>query len=121
MLHPEARQLLDLMASRGLPPTHTLTAADARKLYLERRFFTQPDAPAVAEVKDLQAPGAAGPSPLRLYRPALGGPALPVLVYFHGGGWVIGNIETHDVLCRQLANASEIGRASCRERVLVQV
>ena len=117
MLHPEARQLLDLIASRGLPPTQTLTAADARKLYLERRFFTQPDAPAVAEVKDLQAPGAAGPIPLRFYRPAVGGPALSVLVYFHGGGWVIGNIETHDVLCRQLANASGCAVVSVDYRV----
>lgn len=117
MLHPEARQLLDLMASRGLPPTHTMAASDARKLYLERRFFTQPDAPVVAEVKDLNAPGAAGPIPLRLYRPAVGGPALPVLVYFHGGGWVIGNIDTHDVLCRQIANASGCAVVSVDYRV----
>ncbi|RYF34271.1 MAG: alpha/beta hydrolase [Comamonadaceae bacterium] len=104
MLHPQARALIDLMAERGVPPTHTLSPTDARNFYRERRTFTQPDAPQVAEVRDVMA----GSIPLRLYRPAgsTGGAALPVLVYYHGGGWVIGDLDTHDVLCRQLANAS---------------
>jgi acetyl esterase len=71
-------------------------------MYRDRRAFTQPDAPAVAEVRDLRSDSGV---PLRLYRPqATGGGAasLPVLVYFHGGGWTIGDLETHDVLCRQL-------------------
>jgi acetyl esterase len=62
----------------------------------------------VASVRGLEARGPAGPIPLRSYRP-LGSVApdtLPVLVYFHGGGWVIGDLDTHDVLCRQLANQS---------------
>jgi acetyl esterase len=101
MLDPQARALLDLITERQVPPTHTLSPADARRLYRERRSFTQPDAPAVAEVRELQADGGI---PLRLYRPAAG--VLPLLVYFHGGGWTIGDLETHDVLCRQLAHAS---------------
>jgi acetyl esterase len=108
MLHPQARALLDLIESRGVPPTHTLTPADARALYRERRAYTQPDAPAVAQVRELAAEGVHGAIPLRAYRPA-GAPAhalLPVLVYFHGGGWVIGDLDTHDVLCRQLANGA---------------
>jgi acetyl esterase len=60
----------------------------------------------VAETRDLTAPGPAGPIPLRLYRPAAEG-ALPVLVFFHGGGWVVGDIETHDTVCRHLANRAE--------------
>ena len=48
MLDPQARALLDLMAANGVPPVHTLTPADARRFYLERRFFTQPEPPAVA-------------------------------------------------------------------------
>jgi acetyl esterase len=110
MLHPQARALLDLMAARGVPPTHTLTPADARALYRDRRAYTQPDAPPVAEVRALAADGPHGAIPLRLYRPPLREASdarlLPVLVYFHGGGWVIGDLDTHDVLCRQLANAS---------------
>jgi acetyl esterase len=100
MLDPQARALLDLMIERKVPPTHTLSPADARRMYLERKNFTQPDPPAVAEVRELTA----GNIPLRLYRPAAG--VLPLVVYFHGGGWVIGDRDTHDVLCRTLATNS---------------
>ena len=103
MLDPQAKALIDLIAERGLPPTHTLSPADARAFYRERRTFSQPAARAMAEVRDLAAPGPLGDIPLRLYRPA-GLPSLaPALVYFHGGGWVIGDLDTHDVLCRELA------------------
>ncbi len=111
MLHPQARALLDFIEQRGVPPVHTLSPAEARSMYRERRFFTQPDAPPVALVQDLQAPGPHGAIPLRLYKPLVStgttsGNRLPVLVYFHGGGFVIGDLDTHDVLCRQLANQS---------------
>ena len=108
MLHPEARALLRLMEEKGVPPTHTLTPTEAREFYRQRRTFTQPEPPQVGAVRDLEARGPAGPIPLRSYRP-LGAPAdgvLPVLVYYHGGGWVIGDLDTHDVLCRQLCNLS---------------
>lgn len=104
MLDPQARALIDLMIEKGVPPTHTLTPAQARAFYRDRRAFTQPEPPAMAEVRELRA----GEVPLRLYRPAgtSGSELLPVLVYFHGGGWTIGDLDTHDVLCRQLAQAS---------------
>ena len=108
MLHPQAQALLRLIEEKGVPPTHTMTPAQNRAFYLERRTFTQPDAPEVASVRTLEARGPAGPIPLRSYRPA-GSSAdalLPVLVYYHGGGWVIGDLDTHDVLCRQLSNLS---------------
>jgi acetyl esterase len=104
MLDPQAKALIDLMAERGVPPTHTLSPADARQMYRERRSFSQPEPRAMAEVRDLVASGPHGDIALRLYRPAgLQGPA-PTLVYYHGGGWVIGDLDTHDVLCRQLAD-----------------
>ena len=108
MLHPQTRALLDLMQERGVPATHTLTPDEARRLYRERRAFTQPAPPAVGEVRELQAEGPHGAIPLRLIRP-LGAAAdarLPVLIYYHGGGWVIGDLETHDTLCRELANGA---------------
>ena len=113
MLHPQAKALLALIEQRGIPPTHTLSPADARRYYLERKGAMQPEPPAVAQVQALEATGPHGAIPLRLYRPAspVGRRAsdaeqLPVLVYYHGGGWVIGDLDTHDTLCRELANAA---------------
>ena len=80
--------------------------------YLERRFFTQPEPPAVAEVRDLRTDTGLR---LRLVRPAATSTAAattaglqPALVYFHGGGWTIGDLDTHDVLCRQLCAAAGV-------------
>ena len=108
MLHPQAAQLLRLIEEKGIPPTHTLTPREAREFYLVRRQVTQPAPPEVAAVRELRARGAAGDIPLRLYRPAGSDTAqeLPVLVYYHGGGWVIGDLDTHDTLCRELSNGS---------------
>lgn len=109
MLHPQANALIELMAKRGVAPTHTLPPVEARAVYRDRRTYTQPDAPAMALVQDLMAPGLDGEIPMRLYKPLdVASPAkgLPVMVYFHGGGWVIGDLDTHDVLCRQLSHAS---------------
>ena len=70
-----------------------------------RRSLT-PEPPDVSLIEDLYVPGPAGDIPVRYYRPQ--GPDneehLPVLLYHHGGGWVVGDIETHDVICRMLAN-----------------
>jgi acetyl esterase len=107
MLHPQARALLDFIEARGIPPTRTLSPADARAFYRERRAATQPLPAEVAEVRDLAADGPHGTIPVRLYRPlGSGAGPLPVLVYYHGGGWVIGDLDTHDVLCRELANGA---------------
>src|SRR5438093_6556415 len=101
MIDPDARALLALIEERGVPAVHTLSPDEARRSYRGRRFFTQPEPPEVASVRDVQADGV----PLRVYRPA--GAAnearLPVLVYFHGGGWTIGDLDTHDVLCASIA------------------
>jgi acetyl esterase len=107
------------MEERQIPPVHTLSAREAREFYLVRRAITQPEAPEVASVTELTAPGPAGGIPLRYYRP-IGSPAtqkLPVLVYYHGGGWVIGDLDTHDTLCRQLANFSGCAVVSVHYRL----
>ena len=114
MLHPQARTLLNLIEQSGMPLTHTLTPVAARAYYRDRRTFTQPAPSEVGEVRDLSADGPHGPIPLRLYKPlaqkgagtAASSEKLPVLVYYHGGGYVIGDLDTHDVLCRELANLS---------------
>ena len=120
MLHPQARALLDLIEQRGLPAMQTLPPVEARLFYRDRRAVTQPEAPPVAEIAELAADGPHGPIALRLYRPVRrrDAPApLPVLVYYHGGGWTIGDLDTHDVLCRQLANASRCAVVSVDYRM----
>lgn len=108
MLDPQARALLDLIEARGMPSYHTMTPPEARAFYRDRRFFTQAEPPEVAEVSELTAPGSHGPIPVRGYRPkgAAAGALLPALIYYHGGGWTIGDLDTHDVLCRELANGA---------------
>jgi acetyl esterase len=120
MLHPQARALLTLIEERGLPPMQSLPPSEARQFYRDRRALTQPDPPAVAEIVELSADGPHGAIPLRLYRPTRRSDdpaATPVLVYFHGGGWTIGDLDTHDVLCRQLANGSRCAVVSVDYRM----
>ncbi|MGH7125325.1 MAG: alpha/beta hydrolase [Stellaceae bacterium] len=107
-LDPDAQRVLDLIREAGRPPYETLTPPEAREVYRTGRRVLQPDPPEVAEVRNIKATGLQGEIPLRLYR-GLGaerGVALPAVVYFHGGGWVIGDLDTHDGICRLIANAS---------------
>jgi acetyl esterase len=126
MLHPQARALIDLLEERGVAAMHTLSPQESRRLYRERRHVVQPDPPEVAQVQALSAPGPHGAIALRLYRPlpshgvsvgAGAAAALPVLIYFHGGGWVIGDLDTHDTLCRELANGAGIAVISVDYRM----
>ena len=109
MLDPQARALLDLIDKNGIPQVWQQTPLEARQSYRERRFFSQEDPPADVQATALSAPGPHGPIPLRVFRPSAldKHETVPVLVYFHGGGWVIGDLDTHDVLCRQLARESQ--------------
>lgn len=107
-LHPDAARVVEMIIASGRPPFETLTPAQAREVYSASRQVLQPDPPEVAETASLEARGPAGPIPLRLYR-GLGtrkDQRLPALVYFHGGGWVIGDLDSHDQICRALANAA---------------
>jgi acetyl esterase len=103
-LNAEAQALLGQMESSGVPPLHTMSVEQARQLIVQLLVPPGEREP-VARVEDRQIPGPAGPIPLRVYTPRGAGP-FPALVYFHGGGWVIGNLETHDATCRALANES---------------
>ena len=92
---------MEYLARLGLPSIDKISPAEARRQYREVRATLRPPAPDLPEVRDLKADGKGGSIPLRLYRPAEG--VLPAFVYFHGGGWVVGDLDTHDVLCRQIA------------------
>ena len=110
-LNPQAQFVLEAIEKaerKGYrKPLIDCTPAEARAQATESLAGGVIDPPDVALVVDGVAPGPAGDIPVRSYRPA--GSAsdvqLPVLIYYHGGGWVIGDLETHDSLCRMLANA----------------
>ncbi|GEP60306.1 alpha/beta hydrolase [Reyranella soli] len=104
-LDPESQRLIDLMAAANRPAWNTLSPQAARDLYLSLRPRAQGPRPAEAKVVDRTIAGPAGDLAVRIYRPATA-PAdaeLPCLVYAHGGGWVFGNLDSHDVLCAQFA------------------
>ena len=103
-LDPQAQAVLDGMAASGAPELHTLSVPDARQVILSMAAMGG-ESEAVSRVEDRQIPGPAGSIPIRIYALAGSGP-FPVLVYFHGGGWVIGNIESHETVCRTLTNAA---------------
>lgn len=94
--------LLDRIRRARRTPFHALTPAEARAAYEAAAEVLEPPRAALARVENLRLHGANGrPLPARLYSNQPGSP--PVLLYLHGGGFVIGSLETHDSLCRQLA------------------
>ena len=101
-LDPQVQGLLDQMAEAQMPALSAGLPEQARQMIVE---FTKAMGPGeeVAEVRDLTIPTPDGPVPARVYVPR-GDAPFPVVVYFHGGGWVIGSIETHDGSCREIAN-----------------
>ena len=88
---------MDYLASLKHPAYDQIPAPEARRLYRETRVALRPPVPDLPVVRNLPA----GTVPTRLYRPADG--VLPAFIFFHGGGWVVGDLDTHDVVCRQIA------------------
>ena len=104
-LDPQARFVLDQFAAQGGPPLHELTPVEARAAFESLRSPV-PGEP-VEHIEQCRVPGPDGGAiAARLYGPAGAARPGPALVYFHGGGWVIGSLDTHDNLCRALANRS---------------
>jgi len=96
--------VLEELAALGLPPTHTVPPALARQHYRDTRVRLRPPVPSLPDVDDIRTSANTGAVPLRVYRPVSG--ILPALIFFHGGGWVVGDLDTHDVICRQIAAQS---------------
>ena len=103
---PQIQQVIDALAASDFEPVHAQSPAQARTQYV-RMIEARGIAPApVGTAEDRSIPGPAGDLPVRIYRPELDAPALPGLVYFHGGGHVIGNLDTHDATARNLCNGA---------------
>lgn len=100
-----AQAVLDLIQNSGRPPMEQLGPVEARAAYRTTRKYFEADPPDMGVVRDLVIPGPDGDIPARLLMP-VGAERPGLVVYYHGGGWVIGDIDTHDVLCRHLAAAS---------------
>lgn len=103
LLTPAMRDVISRMVRAGRPAFHTLTATQARAAYEAGAGVLEIPKPVLARVEDFSIPAGDGHAlPARLYAPS--GDRLPVLLYFHGGGFTIGSIASHDILCRQLSH-----------------
>jgi acetyl esterase len=110
--HPQVQAIRDRLDQASVPNLYTLPIREAREQDIRGIRATGGTPEAVAEVRDFTIPGEAGEIAARLYRPsleeALTRQALPALVYFFGGGWALGVLDTADAVCRMIAN-----RAGC--------
>jgi acetyl esterase len=100
--HPQVQAFLD--QSRDLPGLSEMSLADGRSMIVGMNAAAGPPED-VASVEDRTAPGPAGDIPVRVYRP-VDEPTLPIIVFVHGGGFTMGDLDSHDSMCRALANAS---------------
>ena len=111
VLDPDAAAVYKAFQEAARPPYETLTAPEARESYLQARFATNPEPPELARADTLTIPSLHGVIPARIYVPKRlrdRDGLSPALMFFHGGGWVVGNLDTHDVACRKLADEGEL-------------
>jgi cation diffusion facilitator CzcD-associated flavoprotein CzcO/acetyl esterase/lipase len=105
-IQPDVEMVLEAMALMNLPSMESMSPVDAR-MFSEMSSAVRPPGPEVGEMLDGTLPGADGPLEYRLYRPSTPGPH-PIVVYFHGGGWVIGSHTSDDPLCRDLCVKADV-------------
>ncbi|MDB5027908.1 MAG: alpha/beta hydrolase fold protein [Candidatus Eremiobacteraeota bacterium] len=112
MLDPQARAFLDHLATLDQPPLETMPLADARALFEETFTRLGGAGVAVGDVRAIVADGPCGPIPVRLYTPEAASEPLPLIVFYHGGGWVNGSLDSYDAVCRLLTRESGCKLAS---------
>jgi acetyl esterase len=105
MLHPEIRAILDEMNAAPGPPAHEVPVAEARAAHVAESVQLSGPGEPVAEVRDVRVPAAGGDILVRAFRPE-GAPPLPVVAYLHGGGWMMGGVDSYGTPLRALANAA---------------
>jgi len=101
-LDPNVRSLLEMFEAQGGPPLESLPPAEARKLIRQMTDQIGGTPEPVQSIENLRIPGPNGDIPIRIYTPATAAPR-PAMVYFHGGGWVICDLDTHEVQCSAIA------------------
>ena len=106
-LDPVIQALFEEFPQLAIRPVWEKTPAEARLLFKQFCQFAGPKIVAIGKSEDIKMPGPAGPLGLRVYTPvAAGGAALPAILYLHGGGFVVGDLDCYDGLCRTFANES---------------
>jgi acetyl esterase len=111
VLDPDAAAVFKAFKEAGRPPYETVGHLKAREMYLAARVVSNPEPPELESATPLSIPAPHGAIPARIYTPKVlrktNGLA-PCLVFYHGGGWVIGDLESHDVVCHKLAHEGEL-------------
>ena len=110
-LDPDAAAVFKAFQEAGRPAYETLSAPQAREFYSQARFVSNPEPPELDQVQPLTIPSPTGSIAARIYTPKHPRKAdglAPCLVFFHGGGWVIGDLDSHDVVCRKLADEGQL-------------
>nr|AIW81346.1 hydrolase fold protein [uncultured bacterium TB157_p] len=102
-IRPDARFFLDMLESMGRPPLQQLTALQLRENLNQTRALVEFPPPPLETVRDIMIPGPAGEIPARLFDPREEKAAAPMVVFFHGGGWVFGDLDSHARLCADIA------------------
>jgi acetyl esterase len=111
VLDPDAAAVYKAFQEAGRPPYETVGHVAAREVYLAGRVVTNPEPPELESAKPLSIPAPQGAIPARIYTPKQlrkSGSGAPCLVFFHGGGFAMGDLDTHDVICRKLAHDGEL-------------
>ncbi|QOZ25673.1 alpha/beta hydrolase [Bradyrhizobium sp. CCBAU 51753] len=111
VLDPDAAAVYKAFQEAGRPAYETLTAPEAREYYRAARVVSNPEPPALESSKPVAIPAPHGAIPARIYTPKTlrkSNGLAPCLVFLHGGGWVIGDLDTHEVACQKLAHEGEL-------------
>src|SRR3954469_3667119 len=111
VLDPDAAAVSKAFQEAGRPPYEPVPPTTAREMYLAARVVSNPEPPELESAKPLSIPAPHGAIPARIYTPKTirkSNGLAPCLVFFHGGGWVIGDLDSHDVVCRKLAHEAEM-------------
>lgn len=117
-VRPDVQNVLNMLAAAPGPPMHETSPADARAMMATMGSFAERPRADLAEIKDLVIPGPHGHGiPARLYRSTLAADPAPVLLFFHGGGWVIGDILIYDSLCAEIASVLNMAVVSVDYRL----
>jgi acetyl esterase len=105
-LHPQIVKAIEIMQQIGMKPIESMSPEEARRQMEETAKSRKAETLPVARVENRTIPGPAGEIPVRLYWPEASGP-VPAIAYYHGGGHVIGSLDTHDLIARNLCHGAE--------------